>query len=116
MYRSLVTGKASPLWINAVSDRMADRGGPKHMPPLATEMVDDQGLALIDAFMDRLRQDAPPLPVPTTGTGPCAGTEAIFDLFTNAGCRSTFCHGSVQGNLAFNSPEELHAALVGVDA
>jgi hypothetical protein len=115
-YRSLVTDKGSPLWIDAVLQRMADRGGPQQMPPLGTEAVDDAGLALVEALMAQLRADVPGLPPPVAGTGSCAGTEAVFQIFTDAGCRSSFCHGSEQGGLSFGSAEELHAAMVGVDA
>lgn len=118
-YRSLVTDRGSPLWIDAVAKRMANRGGPQQMPPIATELADEAGQALVATLLERLRQDVPPLPAIQPGNGAvatCQDTDAVFQLFETAGCRSSFCHGSNQGDLMFDTPQQLQDVMVGVPA
>jgi hypothetical protein len=117
-YRSLVTDKPLPLWVDAVLARMRDRGGVDQMPPLATKIADDAGIAAVDAWMARLRAQfapEPALPEVPAGTR-CDGVETVFEIFERAACRSAFCHGAGTGELDFNTPEALHASLVGVPA
>lgn len=114
-YRSLVQDKPSPLWIDAVVARMRDRGGLQQMPPVGTEHVDEEGVAVVSALMELLRTDRPD-PPSTATSGPCPGTEAVFEIFERAACRNAFCHGAGTGELSFRTPEELHDSLVGVAA
>jgi hypothetical protein len=117
-YRTLVGSKSSALWIDAVQARMQERGGPQQMPPLATKHVDRAGMAVVAAWLDRLRQQFPvsaPLPPVAAGTR-CEGVENIFAIFERAACRSAFCHGAGTGELDFTTPEQLHASMVGVPA
>lgn len=112
-YRSLVTDKGSPLWIDAVLERMGDRDSKQQMPPLATEQVDADGMAAVGALMDRLRADVPQLP-PRASGGECANTEHVFEVFKAAGCAGSFCHGSPGAGLYWSTAQELHDLSVGV--
>jgi hypothetical protein len=55
------------------------------------------------------------LPAPAA-TGNCPNTEAVFQIFDQAGCRSSFCHGTASGGLYFATAGELHDATVAVPA
>jgi hypothetical protein len=110
-YRSLVTEKASPLWIDAVLERMSNRGGKQQMPPIATEDVDEDGLDAVRALMERLRQDVPALP-PRASGGSCPNTDAVFQIFEDSGCRSSFCHGTSGGGLYWSTAQELEDATI----
>jgi hypothetical protein len=121
-YKSLMSKKL-PVWIDAVTKRMSNRGtGGVQMPPLATEQVHAEGLATVKAWMDRLSQNFPP-PPPPPGGGPCnTGLDAVFNLFVNGtgSCSSNFCHGVGAAGLTIskNDPnytaQTLHDQLVGV--
>jgi hypothetical protein len=116
-YKSLVTSKGSPLWIDAVLERMADRGGRQQMPPLATELVDVDGLAKVRTLMDRLRKNVQALPARARG-GNCPGTDAVYRIFetAEASCSRSFCHGGSLGGLYYSTAQQLHDATVAVPA
>jgi hypothetical protein len=119
-YKSLVTDKNSPLWINAVIDRMSVRATKYQMPPLATEDVDTDGVAKVKALMDVLRTKVPPVPTPAAH-GNCTLPDATKNYFV-ANCGSTFCHGgqnAAQGELyisALQTTDELSKLLVATPA
>jgi hypothetical protein len=119
-YKSLVTTKNSPLWINAVSDRMGVRGNSTQMPPLATQDVDTDGMAKVKVLMDLLRTKVPTLPTPAAH-GNCVLTDALKQTLVDS-CGTSFCHGSMndaQGQLrisALQTDQELTNLLVATPA
>jgi hypothetical protein len=117
-YNSLIKTKSQPLWLDAIATRMQTRGGLQQMPPLATKLVDQAGLAAVNAWLERLRRQfapSPPLPA-ASANAHCDGVDKIFAIFERAACRSAFCHGAGTGELDFSTPEQLHASMVGVRA
>lgn len=111
-YRSLVADKGSALWIDAVIERMADRGGKQQMPPFATEDVDVAGMTQVSALMNQLRQAVPALPAPMASGGSCPNTQPVFEAFEQAGCTRNFCHGTQANGLYWSTPEELQTVMI----
>ena len=117
-YKSLVTDKNSPLWIDAVLDRMERRKDRYQMPPIASEERDEEGIAKVRALMEMLRARVPALPVRAQG-GSCPTPDAVWQLFTNTpgqtSCTGTgFCHSGNAGNFSLNDASDLVKNAVGV--
>lgn len=117
-YKSLVSNRTSPLWIDALLARMQTRGNTQQMPPLASKMVDMQAVALLTPWLMRLRAELPAQVAapPVQATTKCEGVEQVFAIFERAACRTAFCHGAGTGKLDFTTPQQLHDSLVGVPA
>jgi len=116
-YRSLVTDRTIPAWVDAMVWRMDERENlGVMMPPLGSKRVDANGLAAVKAWTDRLATEFPPAPAPAGPATCTTGLDEVFRIFDEQGCRTSFCHGATQGELGFMTAQALHDVVVGVDA
>jgi hypothetical protein len=119
-YKSLVTGRSSPLWIDAVLDRMHRRKDIYQMPTIATEERDDDGIGKVKVLMDALRTKVPALPPPGKG-GSCPMPDAVWQLFSpstpsTTACTGSFCHSGGAGGFYLSNESDLVNNAVSVPA